>query len=541
MTQPAPRGPLAAWSGSEKRWLVLLLVGATALRLWCWQGLGYMDSTNYANASMRLLHEGMARNLGFHQTDRLGMLAPPAVCLELLGRSEFAAVAYFLAISIAELVLIPLLLARIVAPRTALVATAIFAIAPLAVRDATSNGADNAMSVWANLAMLLLIAAPAAQRLRWYAAGGFLLGLACLHKETGLLLLPVAGAITLFAERDGLSPAVKRGAAGLLGFAVPMLVEAYLFRRWTGDALYRYHSIEGTHGPSLARMEQAGALTRYFVYWPSNMLGSPQNFGVLVFLLPGALVLLVRDRLRSLGWPVALWFAFPALYTVFGTSVLSAWRPVLPYPRYLHFVLLPGSVLAAEAFAGRVGRTASAGLRRAAIALAAALLVTACLLNARGWESAAAGVSAVLFAAAALRPKPPRLRLLAATLLLLPATMALERALGRTRPDLDPERRALEFVHELGVPEIVSTSPTSRALALLSDLGEVPVPVTTTPNEQIESAVPGSVLIVSDLVAQRNARTRDSTGAPVLYELARFPEDGDGRIRVLLRRGSPPR
>jgi hypothetical protein len=35
----------------------------------------------------------MGRNLGFHQTDRLGMLAPPAVAFEVLGRSEFAAVA----------------------------------------------------------------------------------------------------------------------------------------------------------------------------------------------------------------------------------------------------------------------------------------------------------------------------------------------------------------------------------------------------------------------------------------------------------------
>ena len=74
-----------------------------------------------------------------------------------------------------------------------------------------------------------------------------------------------------------------------------------------------------------------------------------------------ALLALLMARARWREWPVALWFAFPALYTVFGTSTPSAWRPLLPYPRYLIFAALPAAMIAARLLADGMPRETTRG------------------------------------------------------------------------------------------------------------------------------------------------------------------------------------
>jgi 4-amino-4-deoxy-L-arabinose transferase-like glycosyltransferase len=531
---------LRDFAATDKRLLAAGLVVAVVVRIVCWQGLGYLDSLNYAAASLRVLDEGVGTGLGFHQVDRLGMTLPPAAFLAVLGRSEASIVAYFLLLALVELAVVPMLLARRFAPRTVVVATLLYAFAPMAIRDSTTNSADLAMSVWANVAILALLTAPPGRRVGWCAAAGLLLGVACLHKETAVVLGPVAAAAAFFSADDGAPARLKRVAALGVGFAVPLLVEAALFRAWTGDPLFRYRHIEETHGASLGVMETAPLAMRYLVYWPSSLIASPQTFGALIFVLPGALLVHALDRFRVCGPLVALWLLFPALYTVFGSSTLSAWRPLLPYPRYLHVALLPGAVLAAQALVGDGGLLRTTARRAAVIVAAAAMLVAACAIKFRGVDGVVAGGAALLLVVAACRSATPRIAMIAAVLCLVPLEMAVERAVGRTSPSWALERRAVAAVRAAGFTEIRSASPVSWALQMMSKLGETPgMSIESAPPDELASTPAHAAVVAWWSTAAPILAVKGADGAPAFEEIASFPAarfPRDGGVRVLVRR-----
>jgi len=531
---------LRDWPSLEKRLLVAGLALAVVVRVICRQGVGYLDSQNYVNASLDILDRGVGNVLGWHQIDRLGVTVPPALLMAVFGRTETVAVLYFFALALVEMALVPVLLARRFAPRTVVVATLLYAFAPMTIRDSTTNGADLAMTAFANVSVLLLLVAPRETRLRWCAAAGVVLGIAEYHKETAVVLLPVAAAAAFFAERDGFAAGVKRVLAFGVGFAVPIAVEMSAYAAWTGSPIYRYTHIEPVHVPSLASMEQSSLAARFLVYWPAAMLASPQTFGVLIFLLPAVVLAHALDRFRVCGPLVALWLLFPGLYTVFGTSTLSAWHPLLPFPRYLHFVLLPLAVLAAQLVVGEGALLGTTMRRVDAVCATASLFVVACVFKFRDVDGVVAGATAVVLVLLACRATPPRLAFVVATLCAIPVETAAERIAGRAAEAWAPERRALADLRARGVHEIRSRSPQLWALQVMTRLGELPdFTVLPMAPDEAAAAPRGAVVLYPLAEGEKLVAERDASGAPIYdatatYPAARFPRDAG--VLVLVRR-----
>lgn len=530
--------PFRSWSAADKRRLVVVVAVAAAIRAVCWLGIGYLDSMNYANASLNILDHGIGASIGTHQQNRLGMTVPPVAFLAVLGRTEFAVLSYFLVLAAAQLTVTPLLLARILPPRTVLVTTMLLAFAPMLVRDSTTNAADLAMGVWAGFGVLALLAAPAERRGRWFAAAGVLMGIAVIHKETALVMMPVAAALAVFAAPRPFGVRVRETALFALGFAGPMLVEAAAFHAWTGEWLHRYVHNSEIHAPSLEVMESAGTWPRFLVYWPANLLDSPQDLGVLVFVLPAALLLHAADRFRSAGWTVALWFLFPALYTLFGTSVLSGWHPLLPFPRYFHFVVLPAAILAAQVLADR--STWTLPRRIAAVGVTALLFAAACFLKSRGVESVVAGACGLVLVLWAGRGAEIPYGRVAAVMFLLPAAMAAERFAGRTHSVWLGEHQALAYLREHGVKRVHCAARVRWGLETLARLGEIPdIELVPTAAEEMSTIPPGDVAIVGYESIDRVVAAKDADGGPAFEEVASLPElpaNGHGKVRVLVRR-----
>jgi 4-amino-4-deoxy-L-arabinose transferase-like glycosyltransferase len=87
-----------------------------------------------------------------------------------------------------------LLLRRLVAPATALMAALLWATAPYLVAHARLLHLDALLTTFVTLSLLcVLIAARAEHPLRWFVGGGVLAGLALLTKGPALILLPIAG------------------------------------------------------------------------------------------------------------------------------------------------------------------------------------------------------------------------------------------------------------------------------------------------------------------------------------------------------------
>ena len=55
----------ADWHATDKRWYAVIVLAAVAVRLLTWQGIGYLDSLNYAEASLGILDHGLGTGLGF--------------------------------------------------------------------------------------------------------------------------------------------------------------------------------------------------------------------------------------------------------------------------------------------------------------------------------------------------------------------------------------------------------------------------------------------------------------------------------------------
>lgn len=461
------------WTPRQCALLAGIVVTGVILRLVSFQGIGYLDSLNYAQASLAIADGSLAETLGFHQQNRLLMTVPPGLTVRLFGPSEWALVAWFFVLSTAELVLVPLLLSRVLRPGPALAAAALHGFSQVAVRSATSNWADSAMSVWTDAGMLVLLFP--ALRARHAAISGVLFGIASMHKETAVVLFPVVGLRLLFAG-GGPRAAVSRCLAFGGAFLGVVAAECAAFGAATGDPLYRYRHVDETHGHLLQNVSR-DLVHEWTRVWPGNLLQSPQMFGVALFLVPPALLASFSDPLRRREDAMLTgWFLFGSAYVIFGTSSTSAWAPLLPYPRYLVPAFLPAAILAARYLADDLPRRGllvrgagvlvTAGAALAAFTMskrgadnmvpAAAALVAVVVIEVRGAAGGTRG--AVAFAACAAQA----------------VAVALAAALGEAPRYCIAERVALERVHREGHTVVRARMPLRNMLEVITQIGDAP-------------------------------------------------------------------
>ncbi len=139
-----------------------------------------------------------------------------------------------------------LLLRRLVAPATALIAALLWATAPYLVAHARLLHLDALLTTFVTLSLLcVLIAARAEHPLRWFVGGGLLAGLALLTKGPALILLPIAGLLLFWQiPANSLLQRLRRALTWyLLWLGVALLVVFLLWPAlWVvpGRAIVKY-------------------------------------------------------------------------------------------------------------------------------------------------------------------------------------------------------------------------------------------------------------------------------------------------------------
>ena len=87
-------------SSRQKRWLVLTVVAAAALRLWCFIGYARGDDPLYVMIPKRILDEGLhfftPQTFAYGVNYRMGLYIPIAASFALLGVHDFAFVLCYL-------------------------------------------------------------------------------------------------------------------------------------------------------------------------------------------------------------------------------------------------------------------------------------------------------------------------------------------------------------------------------------------------------------------------------------------------------------
>jgi hypothetical protein len=183
--------------------------------------------------------------------------------------------------------------------------------------------------------------------------------------------------------------------------------------------------------------------------------------------------------------------------------------------------------------------------RIAAVGVTTLLFAAACFLRSRGLESIVAGACGLLLVVWAGRGTEIPYGRVAAILFLLPAAMAAERFAGRTHSVWLGEHQALAYLREHGLKRVHCAARVRWGLETLARLGEVPdIELVPMPAEEMAAVPPGEVVIVGYESIDTVVGARDAEGAPAFDELASLPAlpaNAHGKVRLLLRRGAPPR
>lgn len=322
----------------------VVIAGGLVLRLIFFGGLRGEDDTAYwqlaeALRAGRYVPESLAAL-------RWMVLLPLAVSQTLFGAREAAAMAVMLAYSLAELVITYALGRLAGGPTVGLAAAAIVALVPQAVVHATDLHPDLPLAVYWALAMYATWRGEraASHGTAWFMAAGAALGAATLTKEYGPFLLLVLLARALYLRRG------ERGYAWLAGTCLAVLVADAVAMAWiTGTPWFRYTSpVRWTRLEQLAKVPGS---YDWVLAFPNLLLnpaaGSFGYFAGLFYAVVAATVWGVRRRQSSIV-EMALWWApVLALLTFTPTDLTFTRSPILPAPRYLHPLIVPGAVAVA--------------------------------------------------------------------------------------------------------------------------------------------------------------------------------------------------
>lgn len=366
---------------TQRRWLALVILLGGALRIFSWARPGlHPDEALYASWALRIadgsdpallgvyvdkppfLLYGMAalfRLAGFD-----GTTPPDTTWLVLVGRSAA------LAASLVSLALLWLITRRIYGARTALVATSLFALSPLAARLATTLFTDPWLLLWVLLGMWAALDGHI-----WLA--GLAAGLAYATKQQALLFLPLLFSLTLLA-----SPQHWRAAwAWLNGVGlIAVLVLWWDSLRWQWLPSYWERSVTTYGGLAWAaaadwpeHLRQWAELLGFSLGWPlwlavgvllwwgwrarstapTPLSPTARRFDHLLTLFVGA-YLLLHWSTNLAAWDRYALLILPFLFLLLARGMVWAWaRPLSARRRRWMLILLAAGSLYAAGLALR--------------------------------------------------------------------------------------------------------------------------------------------------------------------------------------------
>jgi hypothetical protein len=212
------------------------------------------------------------------------------------------------------------------------------------------------------------------------AAAGVLLGASWMAKETLVLFVPALAAVAWVAGR-GRAPRAWMAAGACAGaLALVVGAECWWYARATGDGLFRMHELarnfdqcRENFGVAAPGVRDGSVARRLLVDGPERLLFSRPALGIGAAALAAAAWCAgrgVRAALLPGAWLLALALAFN-----FGSTSITAYRPLPATSTYHYAMILPGSLLLGAAFAGSWALRPRAAT--AALALGSCVLATA--------------------------------------------------------------------------------------------------------------------------------------------------------------------
>lgn len=343
-----------------------LLIIAVGVRLVAFQGYSGSDSREYALLANDLAHGTL--NIATYKGPavfplRLGLYAPAAAIIRLLGLSEMTLVAYPFVISFLGCLLVYGMTRHLATPLAGLIALGAIAIVPLDVAMASRLLPDAIAAFWANVALAFTFAAMGKATKPWHIlllgfAGGLCLGVSWLCKETVVYLFPFLAILVLVVHRERRwAPRIACVVAMAAGCIVAVLGESILYFNLTGDPLYRLHETERNYkqcaiwffdeaSPDYGWKSQGyvqALIARLTFQGPKSILyHRPMALAPAMAILGALWMGLFRPRSCVIPtvWLVSLLFMFN-----FMTSSFTGYRPLPLFDRYLYPILLPSLVI----------------------------------------------------------------------------------------------------------------------------------------------------------------------------------------------------
>ncbi len=362
-------GPEAAGHDARRDWLLLglMLVLAVLVRVLSFRGYTTYDAAEYTRlAQMMTSGEYKAGMVWFFRVFpvRVGIIAPVALLFSTLGVSELTLALYPFVLSLSGVALAFFAARAMFGVRAGCIAALLMAFLPIDARHASQLLPDLPASVWMNAGVLLAFTGARRSDLSHRVMLGVLAGLflffSWLCKESVLFVLPFVGAFLVwlvFKDRRNLPLLIA--AVGVAGLAV--VIEGWVYQRYTGDFLYRFHTLAENSGAGADRMTPVLTWSNVgpcFVHRVRQLLRevlfSPY-FAFTPAVALGACAYAASRKLRRFLFP-GLWFGWLLLLFGFASASLRGYFPLnLIATRYQYPVLFPGILLCAGLLGSLLG------------------------------------------------------------------------------------------------------------------------------------------------------------------------------------------
>jgi len=344
--------------------LLLIIVLAFVIRIVSFSGFNGADDEAYAELGYRMSQGDFQINDKYLRAPvfplRVALITPVSWCLKIAGVSETAILFYPFLLSMLSVILVFIAGCIFFDSRSGLIAAAIQAILPIDAVSASALLPDLPAAFWANMGVLICYYASRRSENWIKISCGILSGLALaisyLCKESVVfVLIFICIFFAYLAYRH------KRNAIILITIGVTfitvLLAESFVYYQSTGDFFHRLHETERNYEVCKYGFFTEGSpwgwekgefgiaiKNRLFKEGPKKIFMT-KSFGWIAPAAMLALIYAVMRKLRKFAFP-ATWFLFLVLIFNFGSSSLTAYRPLVLVERHFYPILFPAVLLA---------------------------------------------------------------------------------------------------------------------------------------------------------------------------------------------------
>jgi 4-amino-4-deoxy-L-arabinose transferase-like glycosyltransferase len=318
---------------------VLIIALAALVRVLSFRGYTTYDAAEYTRLAHMLINgQFKVGMLWFFRVFpvRLGLFAPVALAFRVGGVNEVTLTAYQFLLSMLSVLLAYFAARAMFGTSAGLAAACLMALLPIDARHASQLLPDLPAAFWMNAGVLLVFAGSRQEAVSRKGALGVLAGLALfaswLCKETVLFLLPFVAAYLLWLViRDRRNVALLVATAAGAGLLVAS--EGWIYHRYTGDFLYRFHTLVGNSGAGADRsapiltVSNAGHVLAHRATQVVQEVLLVPFFAFIPLAALAACACAAFRRSRRFLFP-GLWFGWLLLLFGFGSASLRGYFPL---------------------------------------------------------------------------------------------------------------------------------------------------------------------------------------------------------------------